>query len=155
MPSTERAEPSMVLRQALERIAARCSTEDPNYTVASVGDTARMALAAVSSSGAGDAPVEPVGVICESKYGSEPDVLWITQPRDLPVGTELYATPIKMPDALSDSQRLDWLEQFYSDTARDREAWKGFMRDVAAEGFRAAIERAVIAQKGKGENNRG
>lgn len=35
---------SAVMRQALEKIAARCSTDDPNYTIASVGDTARAAL---------------------------------------------------------------------------------------------------------------
>lgn len=47
-----------------------------------------------------------------------------------------------------DKQRLDWLEQFYSDTAREPGTWREFMVQVTEVGFRDAIDR-TSGVKGK------
>lgn len=42
--------------------------------------------------------------------------------------------------ASDDARRMDWLEQAYTDGARDPKAWREFMTRVAEVGFRTAID---------------
>lgn len=56
---------------------------------------------------------------------------------------------IGAPDAQApagDTEAMDWLEQAYSDGARDEKAWREFMTRVAEVGFRRAIGEARRAQ---------
>lgn len=57
-----------------------------------------------------------------------------------PQASSSVTAGVTLPD---DTKRLDCLEALYSDTAHEPEAWRQFMGQVAALGFRESIDRVL------------